>query len=304
MYDIIGDIHGHADKLIILLNKLGYAISNGVFGHPSRKALFIGDYIDRGPKIRETLGIIRRMVDNDKAVALMGNHEYNAICFHYPEKAGGHLRKHLIKNILQHYETLRQFKDHQKAYEEYLDWFLTLPLYFETENFRAVHATWDHKRIRFLRNRLIGDRLTVGLIYESVIEENPLFDALEAILKGREIILPDGLTFRDKDGFIRHQMRIRWWEDPAAATYKSIGFLKGAIGLPDTPVESSVRNELDYYTEDEKPVFFGHYCLDETPALIRSNICCVDFCVAHAGSLAAYRYHDEKILVAENLVYV
>lgn len=56
-YDIIGDIHGHADELIRLLDKLGYKKSNGYYRHPvtERKAIFVGDFIDRGPKIRETL---------------------------------------------------------------------------------------------------------------------------------------------------------------------------------------------------------------------------------------------------------
>lgn len=69
------------------------------------------------------------MVDSGNAIALMGNHEYNALCFHYQETEGGHLRKHSIKNIIQHYETLKQFQNKQKEYEAYLDWFKTLPLF-------------------------------------------------------------------------------------------------------------------------------------------------------------------------------
>ena len=69
MFDLIGDIHGHADKLEALLKKLGYATTNGYYTHPGRKALFVGDYIDRGPKIPETLQLVRGMVDNDSAIA-------------------------------------------------------------------------------------------------------------------------------------------------------------------------------------------------------------------------------------------
>jgi predicted MPP superfamily phosphohydrolase len=98
MYDFIGDIHGYADKLIQLLEKLGYTCKNGSYGHPSRKVLFVGDYIDRGPKIRETLMIVRQMVESRNAIALMGNHEYNALCFHYEEPEGGHLSMILPKN--------------------------------------------------------------------------------------------------------------------------------------------------------------------------------------------------------------
>ena len=55
MIDFIGDIHGHADKLEKLLIKLGYTQVDGAYSHPDRKVLFVGDYIDRGPKIREKI---------------------------------------------------------------------------------------------------------------------------------------------------------------------------------------------------------------------------------------------------------
>jgi len=49
MYDLIGDIHGHADALERLLTKLGYAPRRGCYRHPERQAIFLGDFIDRGP---------------------------------------------------------------------------------------------------------------------------------------------------------------------------------------------------------------------------------------------------------------
>jgi len=52
MYDIIGDIHGHADELRALLNKLGYTESKGTYSCHGRKVIFVGDYFDRGPKFR------------------------------------------------------------------------------------------------------------------------------------------------------------------------------------------------------------------------------------------------------------
>lgn len=74
-FDIIGDIHGYALELVRLLKKLGYVYDNGFYEHPEpdRKAIFVGDFIDRGPKIRETLSIVKAMVDNGTAKAVMGN---------------------------------------------------------------------------------------------------------------------------------------------------------------------------------------------------------------------------------------
>ena len=42
MIDLIGDIHGHADKLEELLLKLDYKKREGVYSHPNRKVLFVG----------------------------------------------------------------------------------------------------------------------------------------------------------------------------------------------------------------------------------------------------------------------
>ena len=47
-YDIFGDIHGHADELITLLDKLGYKWDkHRTYYHPEYTAIFAGDFIDR-----------------------------------------------------------------------------------------------------------------------------------------------------------------------------------------------------------------------------------------------------------------
>ena len=63
-YDIIGDIHGCANTLARLLDQMGYRKINGVYQHPRRQAIFIGDIIDRGPRIREALHLVRDMVEH------------------------------------------------------------------------------------------------------------------------------------------------------------------------------------------------------------------------------------------------
>lgn len=303
MFDIIGDIHGHADKLEALLLKLGYTKKNGIYSHDDRKALFVGDYIDRGPNIRETLEIVKAMVDSNNAIALMGNHEYNALCFHFQETEGGHLRKHLIKNIIQHYETLRQFQNRQKEYEDYLDWFKTLSLYFETDTFRVVHACWGYNYIHYLRQTLINDRLNDDLIYQSVKKGTALNEAVDQTLKGKEIEMPPGLFFFDKDGTRRTNIRIKWWENPAEMTYKSIS-VETIESLPDLPIDMNEQISNEYYKSDDKIVFFGHYWRKGEPVFYRNNICCLDYSVAKGGFLVAYRFNGENKLDSNNLVYV
>jgi hypothetical protein len=304
MFDFIGDIHGHADKLEELLEKLGYSSKEHVYSHPEkRKAFFVGDYIDRGPKIKKTLKMVRSMVDSQNAIALMGNHEYNALCFHAKKNTGGHLRKHSITNLIQHHETIKQFQNRQDDYEDYLDWFKTLPLFYETSSFRAVHAAWDKESISFLRKNLFQSKLTDELIEQSVVKDSPFYDAIENTLKGKEIRLPKGHYFTDKDGTKRKDIRIKWWEDPTKLNYKEIS-IEPLENIEENPIDLSTLKNKDYYKADNIPVFFGHYWLKGNPMLYKENICCLDYSVAKHGLLTAYRFDGESKLDSSKFVYV
>ena len=303
MIDFVGDIHGYADKLKQLLENLGYSARNGGYVHPDRKVVFVGDYIDRGPQIRETLQIVKSMVEQEQAIALMGNHEYNALCFHTERSTGGYLRPHSIKNIIQHYETLEQFRKKQQEYEAYIDWSMTLPLFLETDSFRAVHACWDQDNIDYLRQKLVDDRLTPELLRQSVQKGTRFNDAIDQTLKGKEVTMPHGQHFYDKDGHKRTQIRIKWWENPAHMTYRTLSIIP-MDELPSEPLSKNDQQQNSYYSTDEPPVFFGHYWLRGEPALYRDNICCLYYSVAKKGKLVAYRFHSEKKLQNEKLAYM
>ena len=120
-YDVIGDIHGHSDELEVLLQKLGFVKVNGVYSHPGgRKVVFVGDFIDRGPKIRETLYLVRDMVLSGNAQAVMGNHEYNAVCFHTPNLVTVVITENIIirklTNTLTHLSSLKTFLQNGKCF--------------------------------------------------------------------------------------------------------------------------------------------------------------------------------------------
>ena len=76
-YDIIGDIHGHADKLEALLRTLGYRERAGTWSHPGRMAVFVGDYIDRGGWSLETILFLMaiKLRYPENFFLLRGNHE-------------------------------------------------------------------------------------------------------------------------------------------------------------------------------------------------------------------------------------
>ena len=77
-FDIIGDVHGCFDELHSLLTKLGYQNSGDPYtlSHPEgRKAIFLGDLVDRGPKVPEVLKLVMSMTGSGDALAVPGNHD-------------------------------------------------------------------------------------------------------------------------------------------------------------------------------------------------------------------------------------
>jgi protein phosphatase len=79
-FDIIGDVHGCADELETLLGDLGYQVrwdgrDVSVVPPEGRRALFVGDLVDRGPRSPDVLRIAKHMVDAGTALAVVGNHD-------------------------------------------------------------------------------------------------------------------------------------------------------------------------------------------------------------------------------------
>jgi protein phosphatase len=82
-FDIIGDVHGCFDELRALLERLGYGVTIGeeagegisVIPPEGRKAVFLGDLVDRGPNIPDVLRLVMGMVARGDALCVPGNHD-------------------------------------------------------------------------------------------------------------------------------------------------------------------------------------------------------------------------------------
>ena len=77
-FDIIGDIHGCYDELYELLEKLGYVVDQDydtAYSTKNRKAVFLGDLVDRGPKSPKVLRLVMSMVKEGRAYCVIGNHD-------------------------------------------------------------------------------------------------------------------------------------------------------------------------------------------------------------------------------------
>jgi protein phosphatase len=87
-FDIIGDVHGCFDELVDLLKQLGYSIEAQADGdapkyvvtpREGRKTVFLGDLVDRGPKIPEVLRLVMSMVESGTALCVPGNHDIKLV---------------------------------------------------------------------------------------------------------------------------------------------------------------------------------------------------------------------------------
>ncbi len=77
-FDVIGDVHGCARELALLLRRLGYERPSPrhAFRHPQgRRAVLLGDLVDRGPQVVEAARIAMRMVAAGTALCVPGNHD-------------------------------------------------------------------------------------------------------------------------------------------------------------------------------------------------------------------------------------
>ncbi len=302
-YDIIGDIHGHADKLTALLGKLGYRRHLGAWRHPDRSAIFVGDLIDRGTGQLDTVRTVREMCDAGTAQAVMGNHEFNAIAWYMPDPEcdGEHLRRRTEKNRKQTQAFLAETEHDPALHTEIVGWFLTLPLWLDLPGLRVIHACWHPACMAELEPHLKpGRRLDPSLVEAASRNGSMAFRAVEALIKGLEVALPAGHRFVDKGGHPRTQVRVRWW-DASADTYRKAAILGVAAdedALPDLPIPQSAR--LGY--ADDTPVFFGHYWWNGAPAPLADRVACVDYSAGLGGPLVAYRWDGESVLQARHFV--
>lgn len=311
-YDIIGDIHGQADKLEALLTRMGYRNTAGYWRHPDRQAIFVGDFIDRGPGQMRTVNLAKGMVENGSALAVLGNHEFNAIAWHTQDPPGEYLRPHQShddKNRKQHAAFLAEVEHDALLHQETIDWFLTLPLWLDLPELRVVHACWHEPFMEYLTPRLIDGRylsreLMIEATDESVEKDSTkasVFKAVEALTKGIEVPLPEGHSFLDKEGIRRKNVRVRWWAE-MATTYPTAAILpeEDRQGLPDEVLPEHARIKVI----QDRPVFFGHYWMTGTPMPLTDHAACVDYSAGKGGALVAYRWNGETRLDAANFAWV
>ena len=284
-YDIIGDVHGHYDKLISLLKKLGYEKQEGAWQKSNHLAVFVGDLIDKGPNAAAVLTTVRYMVNTGSAMLVVGNHELNWI-----HDAADHTDDVLaFLDATEKHHSRRQlteaFKYEPERLIELFHWLRDQPIYIDRPDLRVVHACWDEDAIACLKEADINRLDRFGLAgYRDTYSDLHL--ALDRVVAGCAHQFPTSLAH--KPGFRSTRFRIRWWPENRVAI---------------NPIESDVVPvKISTPEPDSAPVFFGHYAMTGEPDTLGANVASVDYSAAYGGSLVAYRHTAGQPLAREHFV--
>jgi hypothetical protein len=307
-YDLIGDIHGCSETLRILLDRLGYRLERGVYRHPQRRVIFLGDIVDRGPHIRETYEIVRAMVEAGEAEIVIGNHEYNYLCYRTenPDKPGTFLREHTPRHQRIVQETLDQFANYQNDERDMLSWIMDMPLFIEKDDLRVVHACWHSTLIKRLQTQVPScPRITKEFLYKSAVPNSFEFLVMDRLTRGTHLRLPNNEVMVSKDGFRRHFFRTKFWS-------REPQFMGDVVFQPDPLPEHIARTELtpadhidlQHYGPEERALFIGHYWCEGEPKPVADNIACLDYSAVKYGKLVAYRFDGERELDSSKFVWV
>lgn len=239
------------------------------------------------------------MADAGSAQIVRGNHEFNALAYatQDPQSPGNFLRPHDKKNAGQHLAFIEQLSVEQRS--PYLDLFRTFPLWLDLGGVRIVHACWYQPSINLIEQRLGGNRFSSIESFANAAKTtdipSSLYSAIETILKGPELdLLKYGAKeFKDKDGNVRREARVRWWRGGATTLRQLAEVPLGSRDdsdrpyreLPDVLVDEIDRN--DSYG-GAVPVIYGHYWRRGVPVehedWTRSTTC-VDFSAVNGGTV-------------------
>jgi hypothetical protein len=301
MYDIIGDIHGQAGSLTTLLKKLGYSKTKEGFQHSERKAIFVGDLINKGSESIEVLKLVRKMVDNKQAQVVLGNHELNFILHFYANAIHPNTPLMWSKGYGYFHRLYSEFNFDTQKVREWVNWCKTLPLVIETDDFRVVHACWHEPSIQLLKT--ISPDLTINdkVLTELFKENTPLLESLFILTKGIEVMLPKYVPLSDKKLSRPGRAKIQWWKVNNETHYLNLAVNpKKKFPNIEIPIPRSL-NKMEY-TLTEKPLFMGHYNLNRAVDLIQPNIAILDYNLKKKQHIVAYRWDGDDCLSKTNLI--
>ena len=291
-HTVIPDIHADFERLQRSLQ----------IASTKDKVLFLGDFIDAGkavpkPDDFQVLELVKSFVVEGKALAVMGNHELNAILYHNKGDKGAPMRQHSVKNQRQHQSFINAFGVGTCKAITWTDWFLkSLPLWLEVDGLRLVHACWSDTKIEEIRRRRPNGILKYADLQEIADESTSFGRAVKALVTGPEAELPTGHTFHDFHGNERKEVRLAWWRADAVTWSEASLSVPDVRELPQDNMPGDTRSEI--YHIDAPPVLVGHYKMGGVPRIEHLKASSIDY----PSAPCVYQWSGGSRLFASDLV--
>lgn len=302
VYYIIGDIHGQYDRLLRRLKSIGLVFTGNDITFTNGKLIFLGDLVDRGPDSRKVVELVKKLHEAGVAEVILGNHEFNFIGYLTKRDKKSFLRRHTRKNTRQHRTTIKSYKGHSHQLNEHLAWFRTLPVYFENDHVRAVHACWDKQWIEWLKQKHPAGFMDEKFFRNSYESNKKSFWCIERLLKGPELNLLGGEKVIDSDGNQRSGIRYKWWQKNEGKSLKEVS-TKWSSGWKNQAFSFDMVQKDLAYAKKEKPLFIGHYNFTHQPEFNNKNFACLDCSDKEGNRVLVYRHEAGKKLSEKHLIY-
>ncbi len=139
-FDLIGDVHGCARELDLLLTRLDYEeTEDGAWAHPEgRTVVFLGDIVDRGPRVVQAMRRVMEMVKAGSALFVPGNHDERFVAF---LMGGDPPADYGLEETIAQLETTDE-SGRAELIEGFLDIYLEAPpyLWLDDGNLLAAHG--------------------------------------------------------------------------------------------------------------------------------------------------------------------
>lgn len=262
-FDIIGDVHGCCDELTLLLNQLGYRRRSNYYAHPAgRKAVFLGDLTDRGPRSLDSFWLVKAMLDAGHALYVPGNHCRKLV--RYLEGRKVQIAHGLEKTVAEIEALAADARDYFK--EEFLALYRGAPPYLILDQGRLVvsHGGIKEEMIGKVSERIknfcffgdatgeiTGEGLPVRRDWARDYQGNALIvyghtPVPEAVWVNNTIDIDQGCAMGGKLTALRYPELTLAQVPARAAYYTRAGFRKSAVTL-DEPAGFAAPPQLDFF---------------------------------------------------------
>jgi len=196
--DVIGDIHGCYDELAQLLRELGHDdllepdISHAPDGSTPR-VIFVGDIVDRGDRIMDSLRLVHRLCTRGHALTVVGNHDDRFLRWLCGRKVE---IRHGLEETVKEFEAMPE-DERERWREDLIEFLSALPWALGIDHGRGIvaHAAWhaglhtersaDRIRAYTLYGPTTGNRTPDG--FPERIDWAPSYEGPELVIFGHQI---------------------------------------------------------------------------------------------------------------------